>query len=183
MQPPEVSSSVTHYTGKIKYPCDDEQQDLHTMEFGEAVPLNSDTSGLISNVYGCAPNGTSDWNSLASVFEEYRVLGFQVEYFPNNRYSKSAVICVPLLGCVDRQSATSILTYAAMMTHASHKRLSLEDPWVIVAKMDNAEEAVFQSTSGPADLYWIKFVSVGNTTSTTYGQLFITYRVQFRGRA
>jgi hypothetical protein len=179
----EVSPKTVNYTGPIQSSLDKEEQDLHTFCFGFAATCTSNGGGVIANVYGSSPSGASDWANLIACFEEFRVLGFEVRFFPNNRYSKSATTCTPLLGLVDRSSSAAISSYSAMMTHSSHKRLSLEDPWVVTAKMNSIEEAGFLSVGSAADLFWIKFYSTGLSLSTDYGQFFITYRVQFRGRA
>jgi hypothetical protein len=181
--PGELAATALSYHGPVQTKWDKEQGDLHTFCFGFAVACSSDGTGTIANVYGSSPTGVADWSSLAAVFEEFRTLAFEVRYFPNNRYSKVSTTCTPLLGIVDRANNAAFASYNALMSHASHKRLSLEDPWVMIFHMSGSDEAEFQTTNSPTDDGWIKFFSTGLTASTTYGQFFITYRAQFRGRA
>ncbi len=72
-------------------------------------------------------------------------------------------------------------SYTQAASFESARLLSLDDPWSIKCDMQNAEEAQFQPTASPASVTYIKFYGDTLSASTTYGKVFISYLVQFRG--
>jgi len=147
--------------------------------------LSSSAGGVIDTNYNSDPSGygLSDWTGLAGVYGECRVLGLEVKFFPNNRYSKISVNCTPLVVLVDREAPTATLgTYQLAASHESARIVSLEDPWTEVAKMQNAEESQFLSTSGTQALFSVKMYADGLTVTTQYGRCFVYLLIQFRGR-
>jgi len=183
-QAPNPSPSLQTYSGPIVSKADKEEADLivTTLNFTGDVP--STAGGVIDSSYSSDPASyaLADWTSMVAVWHEYRVLGMRVEFFPNNRYSKTATVCTPMIVVVDRQSAGTLGSYQVAMDHSSAKKVSLEDPWFMEAKMSNAEESQFISTAGTQALFWIKFYSSGLSVSTSYGRSFVYLRIQFRGR-
>jgi hypothetical protein len=161
-----------------------EEEDLMTTDLQFTGVLTSTAGGVIDSNYNSDPASysLSDWTSLAALYHEYRTLGLRVEFYPNNRYSKTTTNCTPMIVCVDRQSGGTLGSYQVAMNHASAKKVSLEDPWREQAKMQNAEEAMFISTSGTQALFWIKFYADSLTVSTQYGRAFVYLLIQFRGR-
>lgn len=147
--------------------------------------LPSSAGGVIDVGFTSDPNayGLSDWTNLIALYGEYRTLGLEVKFFPQNRYSKTTTTCTPLVVLVDRDAPTATLgSYQTAASHESAKILSLEDPWAVSAKMQNAEESQFISTAGTTPLYAVKMYADGLTVSTTYGRCFVYLLIQFRGR-
>lgn len=147
--------------------------------------LPSSAGGAIDVGYTSDPNSyaLSDWTNLVALYGEYRTLGLEVKYFPQNRYSKTTTTCTPLVVLVDREAPTSTLgSYQVAASHEAAQILSLEDPWAVSAKMQNAEESQFIATNGTQALYSVKMYADGLTVSTTYGRCFVYLLIQFRGR-
>ncbi len=82
---------------------------------------------------------------------------------------------------IDKATSTAITSLNEAMEYASHRLVSLEDPWSISVKMNGVEEADFQSVLSVGANSWIKTYFTGLTNSTTYGIVFIYFLVQFRG--
>jgi len=158
--------------------------------------LASNAGGVINAVYDQTMTTANAWTHLAASYDEFRVLAFQVEFFPNNRYTKVTTLCTPLVGVVDRDSNGALLSFAAGFQYASARMLSLEDPWTdakeykgssvpaLKWKMDSVEDAVFLTTAAPTPTIKgaIKLYGQNLTASTTYGIVLQRFIVQFRGR-
>jgi len=172
------------YKGPIVSAADKEEAETIVTILNFTGSIASDAGGTIDTLYSSDPSSYAlgDWTNMAATWHEYRVLGFRMEYFPNNRYSKASTVCTPMIVCVDRQSAGTLGSYQVAMDHSSAKKVSLEDPWFKEARMQQLEEAAFISTLAPVALMWIKFFATGLSVSTTYGRSFVYLRLQFRGR-
>lgn len=147
--------------------------------------LTSTAGGIIDVYYGSDPNSyaLADWTALVALYGEYRTLGVEVKFFPYNRYSKSTVVCTPVVVLVDREQPSAALgSYQVAASHESARITSLEDPWTESGKMQNAEESQFISTAGTQNLYSIKMYADGLSVSTVYGRAFVYLLLQFRGR-
>jgi hypothetical protein len=180
----EVSANSLSYKGPIVSQAQKKETDTSETTLNFTGLVTSSAGGVIDSFYSDDPlsYGVADWTSLTALWHEYRVLGHRVEFSPYNRYSKTTVTCTPAIVCVDRQSSGTLGTYQVAMSHSSAKKVSWEDPWVMEAKMQNAEEAVFTSTSATVARKWIKFYSDGLSVSTVYGRFFVYVLIQFRGR-
>ncbi len=178
----EVDESVVTYRGPILAPRDREETDLHTVVLGYTATLASDATGTIASFFVNNIGSSVDWSSFAAIYDEYRVLGIRLEYFPNNRYTKVTTTCVPALCAVDRDDIGTPASYNELMGYASSKVCSLEDPWSMEAHMSGIEDSGFVTTATTTPLYGIKMFATGLTVSTTYGRYFFYWRVQFRGR-
>lgn len=147
--------------------------------------ISSSAGGVIDAGYTSDPNSYSltDWTNMVALWGEYRTLGLEVKFFPNNRYSKLSVNCTPLVLLVDRDAPNSTLgSYQLAASHESARIVGLEDPWAESVKMQNAEESQFIATNGTQALYSVKFYADGLTVSTAYGRAFVYLLIQFRGR-
>ncbi len=176
---------VQNYHGPIIPKAMKEENELYSVPLRFTGTLASTAGGVIDAYYSSDPSSyaLAEWTSLASLYGEYRVLGMVVEFAPNNRYSKAATVCTPLLVLSDRESPSSTLgSYQSAMSHESCRILTLEDPWKHSVKMSNAEESQFRSTGSPTPLFSVKFYSDGLSVSTTYGRMFVVLLVQFRAR-
>jgi len=152
------SPNSLSFSGPIISRADKEEADTITTLVTFTGILQSTAGGAIDTNISDDPSSyaVSDWTNLSSAWYEVRSLGLRVEFFPNNRYSKVSVSCTPMICLIDRQSSGTLGSYQAAMDHSSAKKVSLEDPWFEEAKMQNAEEASFQSVSATAARRWIK---------------------------
>jgi hypothetical protein len=177
----EPSSKSISYNGPVRLASADAEQSLHSLQLVNEFQLTSNSGGVINNVFPSSPNGCADWSSLALVFDEYRTLGFQVEFYPDNRYTKVTTNCTPLVCVVDRDNAAALTTYTIGAQYESCKFESVEDPWIRKVKMNGIEDSGFVNTTSPVPTFYIKLYGQNESVSTTYGLIIIRYLVQFRG--
>lgn len=178
--PKELSVSAQSYRGPAVPRWAFSANHTDTMLLVDNVDLASTAGGAIADVYGNSPSGAPNWADMNTVWGEYRTLAMTIEFYPNNRYSKTTTTCVPLAVVVDRRNATAYASYDAATSHETARLRSLEDPWRVEIKMDGSEESQFIAVSGPTSSNWLKLYASGLTISTTYGKVFIKYLVQFR---
>lgn len=175
----QPNAAVVRYTGPISAVSREASETTSQLLIYETT-LTSTAGGVIANVFGSSPASSANWSDTNTVWGEFRTLGFKISYFPNNRYSKTTTTCRMLIGFVDRRNNTAASSYSNAVRHESSRKLSLEDPWVIEARMDGIDEGQYAQVGAPNDYYWIKFYSDGLTVSTEYGLVLVEYLVQFR---
>ncbi len=181
-QPGELAASSQIYKGPVISAAGREQADLHSVNLMSVVDLVSSAANLIQNVYNDDPSGYSEWANFAALFHEYRVLGAEFKFYPQNRYSKSTTITRPMAIIVDRSTSAIVANYAGALNHPSAKLKSLDDPFESSWRMENAEESAFEQTLAPVAKHWFKLYADTLSASTTYGIVTIVLLVQFRGR-
>ncbi len=176
------SAAVTVYRGPVIDPQDRQQTDMIETVLSFTGVLDSDGAGAILDVIGNDPAASGDFSSFSNIYDEYRVLGERLEFFPYNRYSKTTTTCVPIIVVKDRNDSLALASYSAALQYSSAVKRSLEDPWMEQVKMNGIEDSGFSSTASTSANRWFKFYGDGLTTSTNYGRYFYYLRVQFRGR-
>jgi hypothetical protein len=156
--------------------------------------LSSSAGGVLNNVFN---SGSATWNnfsSYANLYDEFRCLGFQLEFFPSNRYTKATTTCVPVIGVVDRADSNALTSYTGALTYASARMLSLEDPWssrseykgssvpCLRIRMRGIEEAQWLPVASTFNAMSIKLWASGLTASISYGLFLLRGLIQFRGQ-
>lgn len=182
---PNPSANTQSYKGPIISKAMREAEDLVPIPLIFTGAISSTAGGVIDAYYSSDPNsyGLSEWTNLVALYGEYRLLGMEVKFYPRDRYSKTSTVCMPLVVLVDRDAPTFALgSYQVAASHASARIVSLEDPWVEVAKMQNAEESQFIATNATHAFYSVKFYADGLSVSANYGRAFVYLLIQFRGR-
>jgi hypothetical protein len=172
---PIRTSTAVHGSATYRYPM------------YRATALTSSGVGLVQNevplfdVQLC-----DDFADLQTSWREFRVLAAEVKFFPSNRYSKSTTTCQPLLGVVaPNEVSFSLSSYTQAYAYDSCKMLSLEDPWVLEYRLPakDFELGRYEPTSSvTGKLGQFKLFSSGLSLSSNYGQLFVSYVVEVRGR-
>jgi hypothetical protein len=179
-----ISDIALEYRGPIVTQRDRDNSNYIEVVLGEGVGMSSSAGGVINNVISLDnPSSSSDWSSYANLFDEYRVLGVDIRFQPQNKYGKSALtpICVPLNMVVDRDSSGPLTSSGQAANYASWKLVTLENLWMDKWRMKGTREAVFVTTASPASTGAFLFYASGLTASTLYGVIQVMYRVQFRG--
>jgi len=184
------------YNGGISIPRSRFQEDIMVTNLFYITNLTSSSGGIIQNVFTNDPSNTLEWSFFQAVYEEYRVLGFELEFFPTNRYSKPAgTLCTPGVSVVDHGNTAPLASLAAGFQHASCRMMSIEDPWTsrrdfagnkapsVIFKMASAEEAVFNPISVILSNAAIKLYFNLLSNTSVYGLILLKFLVQFRGRA
>lgn len=187
---PNPPENIVVYRGPIKTKKEKEQISEKTICFSQIVALNTNGSGINAQVIGSNPNACDNWTSIVNIFDEFRVLGMEVAFTPDNKRSGwASTIQFPPIGSVlDHDNATALASltgtpptvaqYDSGMLHVS------QDKWSRTIRMSEVSEAVYLNTGAPSSLMWIKLYFNGGapSASLTLGYLFITYRIQFRGK-
>ncbi len=176
------SSTSLSYGGPIKDAMSKDEKDTTSVLLSWTGVISSDGAGANTSVLSNDPSASADFSSYSNIYDEVRVLGERLEYFPYNRYSKTTTTCVPLIVVKDRNDGTVLSSYSSAISYSSAMKRSVEDPWAETFKMNGQFEATWQSTSTPFATRWFKLFGQGFSTSTDYGRFFMYARVQFRGR-
>jgi len=172
------------YRGPVVTPSEKKEEKLETYVVGYNGTVTSSAAGVINNVYANGQTQLSNcanWASIAGSYAECRILAWKAVFFPYNRYSKSIASTEPGVRTLDRANGTALTSTADGQVHESCKMMSLEDPWTETIRMQGVEESSFQPITTFAAVNWIKLYASSVTISTSFGQVFLTYRIQVRG--
>jgi len=182
-----VSQAVVVYNGSIR-----SHQKSGVVDDACIVNLSYSTAGIGSSVglqFAVATNSVTtcgDWAGYVSLYDEFRVLGYQVDWLPNagsgsTQYVQSAGLRTSTHNPTNPGPFTSLGTQAQ---YADWEYFNTGERSTTRWKMCSTEEAQFLSTSGtPGAAGWINvFAPYATSTSTAYGVVLVTYAVQFRGR-
>lgn len=159
-----------------------EEARLMTLKLGSEDPVTTSGSGILNAVYNNSPTNASNWAGYASVFDEFRVLGFQVAFRPLKGIGgTSSLFWAPITSVIDRSDATALTGYTLAARYQSRKEAPGMTSWTQTATMQSVEDGSFLPTNAPVANTWVKIYSSGNANSTTVGRIEVTYVVQFRG--
>jgi len=174
-------SSVSYY-GQVRDPTTRNEVTLKTLVLNSVSNFTSNGGGVISSVYSSSPSTASNWSGLASVFDEFRVLAFQISYEPNDQYDLPATTgTVPILTVLDHDNIAALTTYSQAAQYESVRMHNLSRPWTRRISMSDVAEAQFFNTATPPTSFFIKTYTQNAGVSTIYGLIMVTWRVQFRG--
>jgi hypothetical protein len=180
----EPSSACVKYTGPIRIHSELQNASLHSVVLSLTGTLNSDSGGNITPLaLSSDPTGAANWSSFALCFDEYRTLGMEVLYWPNDRYDPGLTQHQrPLATVVDHNGSAALTSYLQASGFESFQMKSVGDPWKRSLYMNEFAEARFNNTSAsPANLFYLKIWATGLAVSSEYGRYIVFWRVQFRG--
>lgn len=149
-----------------------------------AVDCTTNSAGKASGTFTSSPVSTSDWAPIQSVYQEYRVLGFEVEYIPWFTVPQVGGV-LPSVGAFDavHYSAASTPTSRDMLLqNAYHKIWHSHKPLKITWKARGTEEMQWVEAGVGNDNGSIRWYMDGLSASSTYGIFTVTYLVELRGR-
>jgi hypothetical protein len=190
---PELSIGAVQYNGPVRELAFMRQQDLYTTVFSTDGIISSTAGGVIAPVFPNTPDNPggglgscADWSSAVAVFDEYRVLAFEVEFLSVYDQLISGATTV-LSGVVDFDSSNALTSYGVADAYGSQKIFSVQEydgkVKKMTAHMSGIENSVFTTTAFTSPQFWIKLYGSGFVVSTPIIHAFVRYRVQFRGRA
>lgn len=176
--------NATKYTGPVIPKKTSNNEDTCTVELVQQTTLNSTVSSVITQVYGADPSGSPDWSNFTNTWQEFRVLGMRVAYYPANRYNRGSTYTYPLASVIDRQAGYSaaITSWTSAANYGSFQMKSLDDPWYREVKATDIEEMNFQGVSGYSVQYYVKLYADNVSASVNYGLVLLSFRVQFKNR-
>jgi hypothetical protein len=177
-------SGLVKYSGPIKSPVDSQNTRVETVLLHLSTTITLSTSAsFYTPVFSAIPSGATNWSNFAALWDEYRLLGFEIEYMPLDQYTLvNGSTNGNLLLVVDHTDTTSLTNATDACKYESVRQVSLRKPWRQEWKMNGIEEAVWVDCASPAAFGAIKASSTAaGTSSATVGTILYTYRVQFRG--
>jgi len=143
--------------------------------------IASSAGGVINNVFSNDPSNSGDWANIQATAAEYRVLKVEWQYYPQNKYNRTATTVAPGLRIIDRSGSGVLTGYANAANHDSVKIMALDEPWSMTANMNGTDESGFIPISGAAAPYvWLKLYASGESISTTYGFMLVRLRLQLK---
>lgn len=157
-----------------------QQSSLHTLILRTDSVLNSDATGSITSVFNETPVTSNDWVNLANTFDKYRIIGFRIEYMPNNRYSKTTTNTAPVYVVDDRDDLTPLTAYNQATEYDSCRKLSLDDPWIFTTSSQNGNGLEFRDALSATNFNWIKLFAQNLSVSTAYGRISTAHLVQYQ---
>jgi hypothetical protein len=179
--PPE---SALVYRGPLSLPRQNQERHTTTvwMTYGPNN-LQATVGGVINTVVSNDPTGYNDWSSVSAVWDEYRVLGMKMIYYPYNKYNEpTSTVVGPVFLVLDRDDGVAVASEALAINYESVKMKGLNEKWTFEGKMAGVTEATYITTASPVANMWIKTRADGVTISHSYGRYYIAALVQFRGR-
>jgi len=178
-----------NFRGPIRTPASLRGQDLHTITLQSDGSLTSDAAGLCQHVYANKPDAPgsglgacAQWTQLSQTFDEYRVLAYEIEYIPFDRYNRGAIITTPVVVVLDYDTATVLGSYGIADSYESARTKSLDTPWRVRISMNGIENSTFVNSLATTSTFFLKMFSSGLTPSTPYGKIFYRARIQFKNK-
>jgi hypothetical protein len=150
-----------------------------------SIGVTGSSSGLVVAGNNLGVTSSSDWASFSNTYDEFRVLGFELDWLPNYPGGNNAVVHASGVRFSTHSADSYVLpNLDVCVQHADWKPfytgVQFKQEW----KMAAEEEAIFQQTSSPAGTLLGQIYAIAPSASSTiaYGQAVVTYAVQFRGR-
>lgn len=184
----QASSSMVIYRGPIATRTQQPQEMRIPLKISYATQSTS-ASFIEMSVHTGMVSSTSEWGSFASLWREYRVLGIRWEYAP--AYDRSGSNRTNALGAVVTYHGPPPAWAGAVTTSSFNSTWLMEgatpfhpgEHRVLEWRMGDVEEAQFFSTSQSYSLGGIYATTAGSVSASSYfGQQFVTFLVQFKGR-
>jgi len=180
-----------------QYQANPTDQRIHKYRLTTSLAVNSTAAGIINQVISMNPATSSEWGTLTSLYDQFRVMGIRIRLVSCQQYSVTAKndLCVI---CYDNDNSTALTSVDAGQQYDTSELFS--PIWSHVStegtNRSNLLEFVFQRPSSgkntPID--WldaavpansvgsVKFYSTNLTVSTQYMSAAVDWYVEFRGR-
>jgi len=162
--------------------------DTITSRLSLVVGVSTNGSGLLSFVINSNPTSATEYASFATCFAEFRTLSYIVRWLPRfpawGTSAAQALTVGPLVTGIQRNAALAApTTQDAAWQNSSSQVRSVNQPFRIVVRATGSNEMQFLNTASPSGTSEVAFTAVGLTASTVYGDIYVEYLVQFRGRS
>jgi len=150
------------------------------------TPVSSDGLGVLTWNITSNPSTSTEWASCAALWEEYRVLKMGLVWAPNYQPFTPSTIT----------NSQAALVYYSVRDSLASPPSSYNTAWQIgsakmghtarqhqqVIGMSGYSESLFTNTSTPTQTVAIGAYAQSLTVTTQYGNIFVRWLVQFRGR-
>jgi len=179
------AENATSYQGPVAMPRAMLARATVEHELTATTTVTSTAGGVINNVFVNSPAGSSEFSSLALLFEEYRVLGFEIHFVPFYPHWGSTTALAqnqaPLVHWPQRNAGTAApTTYTGAYQYAGAKVSSIQDEWRESIKMSGTLESEWVNTSAPISVAAVAVFGSGFSNSIQYGIAFSRWLLQMR---
>lgn len=185
-----VNPSVTAlaYRGPTRMPQAATGSELDTYQINFAATLTTSGTGTLVTVFnpGTQVAASPDWTNIQALWEEYRILSWEIEMVPWTPYTRPTTdVLAPVYSVIDRNTATALTSLADAVGYGSCHLHMPAKPIKRSAKMQGEDEAAWVSTgSSPASTAqaYLKLWSSANSNTINLYDYKMIYLVQVKGR-
>jgi len=179
--------NATSYSGPIEPRLQREAENPVPAVLKTVLALSSDSLGTISIVYTNQPTGSPDFGNFAAIYQKYRVRGMSAKFCPFFvNFANTAGLALNMVNYVMflvRDVTTTIpTTYPAAISFDGSSIQSIQVPCKKEIRMNGNPDDLWVDTDSPKPAYGIGMIATGLSFSTLYGQVEITWLVDFYGR-
>lgn len=175
---PLVNPGATSYSGPIRSLS---SESYHTVTLS-VTPLQVSTgaTGVTTGfVTGADVTTATDWGVVASLWAEYRILGFRTEYVPSVPEG-AGVSAIGYVAAVHKDSLALPAGAGDLVNVPGRKYVNFGKRWQCEWRMGVAEEADFILTSSTTNKGGNAFYGQFGPASTVLGYYTTTFLIQFR---
>lgn len=182
------SVNALAYRGPLRAPATNTGNETDTVQLNFAATLQSSGSGVLATVFspGTQVTSSADWTNIANLWEEYRILSWDIEMVPWNKYyGPTTNVLPPFYSVIDRVTATALGSIADAIGYNSVMLHSASETMKRSAKMTGQDESAWTSTgSSPASAaqFYLKLYGSGFSNSINLFDYKMVYLVQVKGR-
>jgi len=175
------------YTGPIEPPIELAAELPIAGVLRDVFTITSSPTGAYNTIYSNSPSSAPDWTDYAALYQRYRVLGMKLRLVPfNNNWGNTAALAQAtgafVMYTVRDVTVTGPTSYPTAVNFSNATLRSTQQELEKEIRMDGATDAAWLETNSPAPTFGIGLFALGLTMSSVYGQVEISYLVEFYGR-
>lgn len=180
------STNLIVYRGPVRVPYSGVPNDEMVVTLGRFFALSGSTSLGLQASFNSLATSTTEWAGYAALYDEFRVLAFESKWCPHYGWGNTSVNHGSGLWITSHQSTTiaPFTSLNQMLEYSDWTEFHTGKNSTISWKMAATEEAQFQGTASPVSVGQIVgFIPIATTSSIPYGNIYASWRIQFRGRS
>lgn len=180
----QASATDVIYKGPVVSKLEKQQTKMiETVSFEDLTITTSGTSAISLAVPLSNPSSSTDWSTLAGVWDEFRVIASSAQFTPITSSAPSTTMGCVVQAAVDRDSSAAPTSYAALANYESCIYFPVDKVKTLTWRMTGTNEANWINVNSPVTTGTFKFFGqCPALVSTIVGHLRVAYRIQFRGR-
>jgi len=171
------------------------QNAIRYYKLHQTTTITSDAANTIAYSFSVRdPSGAVDYSSIAALFDEYKVIGYKLQFFPYYPNGSTLTVNYDALAIAfdsDDAVSTAPSSLATVIGYENFKAFPIWKHWT--HRVKSIPEYVASNSDGQASPGWnrvgfecqngrLLIYATGLEASTTYGRFFITYEIAFRTR-
>lgn len=176
---------VVVWNGNVRNPKPAVPNDAIVVRLALVNGVAGGTTGVSVSTNNTVVASCPEWTQYAGLYDEYRVLGFELDWLPYYPGGNNAVVHASGLRIGTHSSDTYVNpTFSVLSSHSNwmpfYTSVSFREQW----HMSSEEEGVYLNTSTSTPPLLGTLIAYAPDASSTgrYGLAVATFAVQFRGR-